>query len=150
MNKRKWQDLYLFIFDVKTTGCIYFVAFVFFYLAFGIINPANSTVIDFWTFMQIMLACLLIGFGQGSILPKNDLSIPRILLWGVRSLLVTITFSEGFHWFNMHPRWYSLVFYGVIAVSFFFFWLAFYWRLQRETRELNDALNKFRGKNKEI
>lgn len=78
MNKRKWQDLYLFIFDVKTTGCIYFVAFVFFYLAFGIINPANSTVIDFWTFMQIMLACLLIGFGQGFILPKNDLSIPRI------------------------------------------------------------------------
>lgn len=147
-KKKNWKDLYLFMFDVKTTGCIYFVAFVFFYLVYGNIVPGRSTTLDFWTSMQIMIACLLIGFGQGLIIPKDNICVPRILLWGLWSIIVTISFSEGFHWFNTYPRWYNLTFYGIIAVSFLFMWLALYWRLQRGTKELNDALNKFKGINK--
>jgi hypothetical protein len=147
MKKRKWQDFYLFMFDVKTTGCIYFVAFVFFYLVFGVINPSLSTTLDFWTSMQIMLACLLIGFGQGIILPKNNLSVPRIIIWGIWALVVTVSFSEGFQWFQLYPRWYSFGFYSIIAISFIFFWLALNWRLERETKELNHALGKYKQKN---
>ena len=98
--------------------------------------------------MQFIIACFLIGLGQGLIIPKNDISVPRILLWGLLSMLITVGFSEGFRWFNSYPRWYSLIFYSVIAISFIFMWLAFYWRLQRETKVLNDALNKFKEINK--
>ena len=145
---KKWKDFYLFIYDVKTTGCIYFVAFVFFYLVYGFIDPGNATTLDSWTCMQFIIACFLIGLGQGLIIPKNDISVPRILLWGLLSMLITVGFSEGFRWFNSYPRWYSLIFYSVIAISFIFMWLAFYWRLQRETKVLNDALNKFKEINK--
>ncbi|WP_428910760.1 hypothetical protein [Niallia sp. Krafla_26] len=142
--KKKWQDFYLFMFDVKTTGCIYFVAFVFFYFVFGVINDRYWVTLDFWTSMQIMLACLLIGVGQGIFLPKNHLSLPRIIIWAVWALLVTVGFSEGFQWFQMYPRWYSFGFYSIIAISFFFFWVALNWRLERETKELNHALVKYK------
>ena len=148
MKKKQWQDLYLFLFDVKTTACVYFVTFVFFYLVYEIIDPSSSTTLDLWTSMQILIACLLIGFGQGLILTRNGLSVLRIFLWGVWSLFITISFSEGFHWFNRYPRWYSLTFYGIIAISILFIWLVLDWRLQRETQELNDALNKFKGSSK--
>jgi uncharacterized membrane protein YjfL (UPF0719 family) len=150
MKKKKWQGLYLQLFDIKTTTCIYFVVFVFFYLVYGGIDPDSSTMLEFSTSVQILFACLLIGFGQALILPKNELSVPRILLWGGCSLIVTIGFTEGFKWFGTYPKWYSIVFYGIIAISFLFIWLAFYWRSQSETKELNEALNKFKEKKTEI
>lgn len=147
--KKKYQDFYLFMFDVKNTGGIYFIAFVFFYLVFGVFEPGSSITLDFWTAMQIFAACLLIGFGQGLLL-KKELSHSRMFLWGIWALLVTVGFSEGFGWFALYPEWYRYVFYSMITISFFFYWLALSWRLQKETKMLNEALVRYKGKNHEI
>lgn len=146
--KKKWKEVYLFMFNVKITGCFYFVAFVFFYLVFGVLDMATTPSLNFWTSVQMFIACLGIGFAQGIIIPKNNLSVARILIWCFVSIIITIFFSEWFEWFSMYSNWYSYVFYSCIAISFFFYWLALSWQLQRETKQLNDALYKFKELNK--
>jgi hypothetical protein len=149
MRIKKWPDIYLRLYEAKTTACLYFAAFTFFYLFYGVIDPSKSKSIDFWTALQLYAACLMIGFGQVLIQPKKLLTVPRILLWGVWSAFVTVGFVEGFHWFTGYPAWYRFVFYSIIAVSFVFLWLTLYWQLQKETKTLNDALKEFKEKNKE-
>jgi hypothetical protein len=148
MSSKKWPDLYLFLYEVKSTACLYFAAFVFFYLFYGVIDPGTSASLDFWTAIQIFAACLLIGFGQVLIQPKKLLTVPRIILWGVWSAVITVGFTEAFHWFGTYPVWYRLVFYCIIAVSFVFLWLTLYWQLQKETKALNDALKIFQESSK--
>ncbi|MFF5994008.1 hypothetical protein AAGS61_04490 [Lysinibacillus sp. KU-BSD001] len=144
MNNKKWQDFYLFMFDIKTTVGIYFLAFVFFYLVFGVLEPENATTLDFWTAMQIFTACWLIGMGEGLLLYKKDVSFSRILLWSVWAFFIMVGFSEGFGWFSHYTEWYRYIFYSMITISFFFYWLALDWRLQKETKDLNDALVKYK------
>lgn len=136
------------MFNVKTTASLYFLAFIFFYFVFGLYANGSSSTLDLWTSIQIFVACLLIGFGQCIIIPKKDLTVPRILLWGLWSLFVTIIFSEYFHWFNSYPKSFSIIFYSIITISFLFFWRVLYWQLQKETKVLNDALNKFKENKK--
>jgi hypothetical protein len=146
MFKRKWQYFYLFMYDIKTTMSIYFVAFVFFYFGLGLIGTNKPITLNFLTTLQIMAACLLIGFGQGVIVSRNNVSLPRLLIWAVWSLLVTVGFSTAFQWFREFPLWYSIVFYCMITVSFIFMYLAFQWHLQRETKKLNEALSEYKGR----
>lgn len=148
MKKGKYQEFYLFMYEAKSVAGIYFLAFVFFYLVFGIFNPAQATTLDFWTSIQIFAACLLIGLGQSFLLSNHKVTITRILLWSVWSLLITVLFTEGFNWFHSYPGWYRFVFYGMIALSFLFYWLVLDWQLQRETRSLNHALSEYKEKNK--
>jgi hypothetical protein len=148
--KKKWQQFYLFMYEAKTTAGIYFLAFVFFYLVFGVFDTENAITLSFWTSMQIFLASLLIGLGQSFLLSNNELTVPRISLWSVWALGVTIGFSEGFGWFESYPGWYSLIFYSLITISFFFSWLALNWRLQKESDVLNDALTDYKEKNQGI
>jgi hypothetical protein len=134
------------MYDVKTTCCIYFVAFVFFYFGFGIMETTQPIILDFPTALQIMAACVLIGFGQGLLISKNNLTLPRVLIWGIWSFLVTIGFSSAFQWFDAYPDWYKIVFYSFIAISFILMFLALQWHLQRETKKLNEALYEFKEK----
>lgn len=144
--KKRWINFYLFMYDVKTTCCIYFVAFVFFYYGFGFMEAIKPITLDFYTTLQIMAACILIGFGQGVLVSKNNLTVSGVLIWGIWSFLVTIGFSTVFQWFDVFPDWYSIVFYCFIASSFILMFLALQWHLQRETKKLNEALYEFKEK----
>ncbi|MGP6147087.1 hypothetical protein [Jeotgalibaca sp. A122] len=147
MEQTNWQKFYLFMYEAKSAAGIYFVAFVFFYLFYGILEPNQASSLDFWTAIQIFAACLLIGLGQ-SFLLTNNVTNSRITIWGCWSLSVTILFSELFQWFQSYPYWYRYVFYAAIALSLFFYWLALVWDLQRETKTLNRALEDYQQKNK--
>lgn len=142
--KKKWQQFFLFMYDAKMTAGIYFLAFVFFYLVFGVFDSETATSLTFWTSMQLFAASLLIGLGQGFILSNHELTLPRISFWSVWALGITVAFSESFGWFENYPLWYSMMFYSLITVSFFFYWLALHWRLQKESVELNNALIQFK------
>lgn len=146
MKHKKWANVFLFMYDVKSIGCIYFVAFVIFYLAFGIFDKDMEVTLDFYTAMEIMVASLLIGFGKVLMIQNNNISIPRILIWGTWSLSITIGFSSGFQWFSMYPDWYKIVFYGIITISFLLVWFVLYFSMLKETMILNDALNNYKEK----
>lgn len=148
MNQKRWQDFYLFMYDAKSAAGIYFVAFVFFYLVFGVYDPARATTLDFWTSLQLFAACLLIGLGQSFLLSPDKVIPSRFAIWSAWSLIITVLFAEGFDWFHAYPDWYRFVFYGLIAVSFLLYWLALDWQLKRETKNLNHALHEYKQKNK--
>ncbi|WP_080848359.1 hypothetical protein [Cytobacillus gottheilii] len=141
---KKWQEIFLFMYESKATAGMYFMAFVFFYLVLGSIDPSVQTKLQFWTCIQIFIACLFIGLGQGIILSKSDLSIWRLILWSGWSLFITIFFTEVYSWFAGYPNWYRFIFFGAITLSFIIFGLALKWKLNQETKKLNIALNHYK------
>ncbi|WP_282155468.1 hypothetical protein [Cytobacillus gottheilii] len=141
---KKWQEIFLFMYESKATAGMYFIAFVFFYLVLGSIDKSMQTSLQFWTCIQLFLACLFIGLGQGIILSKRDLTVWRLILWSGWSLFITILFTEFFSWFAGYPNWYRYTFYGAITLSFIIFGLALKWKLNKETRELNMALHHYK------
>ncbi|HHY83709.1 MAG TPA: hypothetical protein GX505_13680 [Clostridiales bacterium] len=148
MRKIKWSEIYLLMYELKSTVGIYFMAFVFFYLFYGVFDNTISQTLDFWTVIQMFSACMLIGFGQGLFQLRKYFTIPRILLWGLMSMIVTIGFSEFFNWFDSYPVWYRIVFYSIILISFVLMLLTLYWQLQKETKNLNEALRKYKESRK--
>lgn len=136
--RQQWQNFYLFMYEAKLAAGIYFAAFVFFYLVFGVFNPGQATTLDFWTAIQFFAACLLIGMGKNFFLGDHATSPARLLMWSAWSLAVTVFFSGLFQWFQPYPAWYRLLFYGAITLSCLLYGLALKWQSQRESKDKSD------------
>lgn len=141
----KWQRCYLFIYETKLIVCLYFSAFVLLFLVFCSLATGEAVGVDLWTVVQMMLACLLIGFGKSLLLPEARLSARRGLLWGGWTTAVTVGFAWGFHWFAAYPAWCGIVFCAVAAFSTIFLWLAVLWDARKESRLLNGALQAYQA-----
>jgi hypothetical protein len=101
--------LYLFALKAKTTTGIYFMGFVCFYFVIGALSGNVNASIGIWKTMQMVAACILIGFGQAAIVPTEKFSIPRAVCgWAYRPSLLRVHIV--FWWFEGFPSWSGLVF----------------------------------------
>lgn len=137
--------LYLWTTKAKYTMGIFFVVFVLVYLLFGLLYDGVATALDFFTAVQMMFAGFFIGIAQQAIVPTDKLSKTRCVLWVAAGLIITLAFSLVFGWFSAFPLWCAIVFFLVLAVGMLAMLLGYYLDLRRETRMLNQQLDKFKS-----
>lgn len=138
-----FAKLYLWTTKAKYTMGIFYVAFVMFYLLFGLISEGPAVTLDFYTAIQMVFACFFIGIVQQAILPVEKLSRPRCILWIISGVLVTLAFSLVFGWFRPFPLWCFIVFLVLTAAAMVAMLLSYYLELHRETKRLNRGLAQF-------
>lgn len=148
MNSEKFKNsgfakLYLWTTKAKYTMGIFYVAFVMFYLLFGLVGDGPAITLDFFTAVQMVFACFFIGIVQQAILPVEKLNRIRCVLWIVSGVLITLAFSLGFGWFSAFPTWCFIVFLLITAAAMVAMLLSYYLELHRETRRLNRGLAQF-------
>ncbi len=146
MNENKinrFADLYLFAYSSKSTMAIYYVAFVLVYLFLGKISMETDVVLEFRTAIEMIIACMLIGFGQGLIVPVERLNLIRSAAWLAWSSAVTIGFMLAFNWFDGFPPWCGIAFSIFMILAFAALLLGLLFDYRRETRRLNEHLKKY-------
>ncbi|MDL2324272.1 hypothetical protein LJC61_03860 [Ruminococcaceae bacterium OttesenSCG-928-A16] len=148
MNSDRFKNsgfakLYLWTTKAKYTMGIFFVAFVMFYLLFGLISDGPAISLDFFTAIQMVFACFFIGIAQQVILPVEKLNRTRCVLWVASGVLITLAFGLGFGWFRHFPRWCFIVFLLIMAAAMMAMILSYYLELHRETKRLNRGLTAF-------
>lgn len=148
MNSEKFKNsgfakLYLWTTKAKYTMGIFYVAFVMFYLLFGLLGDGPAVTLDFFTAIQMLFACFFIGIVKQAVLPVEKLNRPRCVLWVVSGVLITLAFSLVFKWFQSFPRWCFIVFLLFVAVAMVAMLLGYYLELHRETKRLNRGLAQF-------
>jgi hypothetical protein len=99
-----------------TTG-IYFMGFVCFYFVMGAAIGKADVSIGIWKALQMIVACIVIGFGQSAIVPTEKLSVSRGALWLSISSVVTVGFPLLFGWFEGYPAWCAVVFCALLIVG---------------------------------
>ncbi|MGG0720543.1 hypothetical protein ABE096_23630 [Robertmurraya massiliosenegalensis] len=147
-SKNLFKDLLLFGFESKGTMGIYFSMFVFMYLVFGKISIGDSVVLDLWTAIQMVSACILIGFGQTIIMAKDSFHMYRSIAWLIWSSVVTIGFTLGFGWFDGFPLWSVIVFCSILVIGYSMLLLALFWQTEQETKKLNEHLKVYQERGK--
>lgn len=152
MNSEKIKNsgfarLYLWTAKAKYTMGIFFVAFVFVYLLFGLISEGPAVTLDFFTAVQMVFACFFIGILQQAILPVEKLSRSRCILWVASGVAVTLVFSLVFKWFAQFPLWCFIVFTVFIAIGMVAMIAGYYLELHRETKRLNRSLEQYQKRN---
>lgn len=145
-SENSFKELLLFSFVSKGTMGIFFSMFVFMYLVFGRMSVGSSIVLDLWTAVQMVSACLLIGFGQTIIISKESFQMNRSVIWLLWSSVVTVGFTVGFGWFAGFPLWCSIVFCSILIIGYSMVLLALYWQTEQETKKLNEHLRIYQEK----
>jgi hypothetical protein len=135
--------LYLFALKAKGTTGVYFMGFVCFYLVIGAVSGKVDVSIDIWKTMQMIVACIMIGFGQALIVPTEKLSVSRGVFWLALSSIVTIGFTLLFGWFEGFPAWCAIVFCGVLTVRLAAYLLGLLFDTRHETEKLNEHLKEY-------
>jgi hypothetical protein len=141
--------LYTWMTKAKYTMGIFFVLFVVIYLFFGIIIKEITDSLNFFTAIQMLIVCFLIGVMQQVIIPIDKLSPLRCAAWIASGAVITVLFELVFRWFNLFPAWCFPVFTIILVIGMLFVVLADYLELQRETKNLNRNLEKFQKNKKE-
>jgi hypothetical protein len=139
----KFAGLYLFSMKAKSTMAIYFMAFTIFYFAIGKFGGVEGVSLSFWTALQMMVSCMIIGFGQTLIVPPEKLLIWRGVLWVAFASAVTIGFALLFRWFEGFPFWCVIAFCGVTPIGFAALLLGLVFDTRHETQKLNEHLKEY-------
>jgi hypothetical protein len=146
MNKKQnsaFARLYLFAMKAKGTTGIYFMGFVCFYFVICAVSGNVDVSIGIWKAVQMVVACIAIGFGQAVIVPTEKLSVPRGALWLTLSSFVTIGFTLFFGWFKGFPPWSAVVFCSFLIAGLAAYLLGLIFDTRRETEKLNEHLKEY-------
>ncbi|MDL2293514.1 DUF3021 domain-containing protein [Ruminococcaceae bacterium OttesenSCG-928-D13] len=142
--------MYLWTTKAKYTMGIFFIVHVLGYLLLGLLGllgDGAAVTLDFFTAVQMMFACYLIGVLQQWILPAEKLSRARCVLWGVSGVAATLVFNLVFGWFRSFPTWYLILFLLFVALGMVAIILGYYLQLHRETKHLNRRLEQYQKRN---
>lgn len=143
MANSGFARLYLWTTKAKHTMGIFFVAFVVFFLLFGLISEGSTITLNFVTAIEMVFACFFIGLVQQAILPVEKLSRARCMLWVVSGVLITLAFSLVFGWFSALPLWCLIAFLLITALAMVAMIWSYYLELHRMTKRLNRGLEQF-------
>jgi hypothetical protein len=146
MNKKHnngFERLYLFAMKAKGTMGIYFMGFVCFYFVICVASGEANVFIDIRKALQMVVACIVIGFGQAAIVPVEKLSLQRGAVWLALSSAVTVGFSLLFGWFEGYPAWCAAVFCALLIVGLAAYLLGLLFDTRRETEKLNEYLKEY-------
>ncbi len=149
---KNWYYTFLVhAYEGKTTGAIYFVFYIMYYMLFSVLKYGfvNHS-IDFITIIQMIALCGLLGLFQSVIFSKHNSSIKRMSIWAVINICLTVFFIEYFNWFDEFGTWCNLLMYAsnIIAIGMFF--AAFKISINYETKRMNKALQDFQSNYKKF
>lgn len=130
---------------VKEAMGLLFIAYVFFYLFFGLFAEPGFQGLDLFTCIEMAFATFFVGVIRQAVIPAGTWTIKRGVFWMLASEAITVGFSLVFHWFEGFPIWCALVFWGFMAFGFAFMILEYYFELHRETALLNRKLEQFQS-----
>lgn len=140
-----FTELYLFAYGSKSTMALYYMAFVLLYLILGKVSMQTSVSLDFATALQMMVVCVLIGFGQRIIVPVKRFGMMRCAVWVTWATLVTVGAVLVFKWFDGFPAWCGVLFCALMMFAFAALVLGLLFDSQRETRKLNEHLKIYQS-----
>lgn len=138
-----FAEIYLFSYGAKRIMGIYFLTFALVYLILGKIGTASDVTLDLWTALQMMVACMLIGYGQELIVPVARLSVKRAAWWMLWAVGVTIGSVLVWGWFDGFPPWCGIVFCVLMTLGLAALLLGLLYDSRRETRQLNEHLKAY-------
>ena len=138
--------LYTWMTKAKYTMGIFFALYVVFYLFFGIIIKDMNVSLNFFTAVQMLFTCLLIGIMQQIFIPLDKISLIRCAAWIASGTVITVLAELMFRWFSLFPAWCFPVFTVFMILGMLFMVLAVYLELHRETKSLNRNLEIFQNK----
>jgi len=138
--------LFTWMAKAKYSMGILFVLYVVIYLFFGIVIKEINVSLNFFTAIQMLFTCLLIGIMQQILIPSDKISMLRCAVWITSGAVVTVLSELVFKWFSLFPAWCFPAFIVFMILGMLFMVLAFYLELHRETKSLNRNLEKFQKK----
>ncbi len=139
------------IYEGKTTGAIYFIFYIMFYMIFSVLKYGFVNYsIDFITIIQMIVLCSLLGLSQVIIFSKHNINIKRMSIWSVINIFLTVFFVEYFNWFDEFGVWYNLLMYALNTIAICMFFIAFKISINYETKRMNKALQDFQSNYKKF
>lgn len=150
MSKNSFENsgfarLYTWITKAKFTMGIFFMMHVILFLFFGLIINGTKVSLDFYSALEMLIACFLIGLLQQAVIPQEKFTRIRCTLWIISSAFITLLFGLVFQWFRLFPAWCFPVFIAFEVIGMLFMILSYYLELNRETKYLNRKLDQFRS-----
>lgn len=138
-------------YEGKTTGAIYFVFYIIYYMIFSVLKYGFANhYIDFITIIQMIILCSLLGLFQGIIFSKHNINVKRMSIWAVINIFLTVFFVEYFNWFDEFGIWCNLIMYAVNIIAICMFFVAFKISINYETKRMNKALQDFQSSYKKF
>lgn len=154
MNKNNFWDsgfarLYTWVAKAKFTMGIFFTMYVMLFLFFALITKGITVSMNFFTALEMVFVCFLIGLLQQAVIPSDKFTRVRCALWVVSGALITLLFGLIFQWFKSFPVWCFPVFNVFAVIGMLLMVISYYLELQMETKHLNRKLEQFRNNKQE-
>lgn len=144
-HKSRWlRQLYTAFADSKLIMCIFYSYYVWMYVFMGWLSGAEVQTLDIALANQMMIPALITGLAQIYIVPSEKITIRRNIIWTIVSVLTCYAIAVLFNWFSSFPLWAEWTFWGVLVIGYIFMILYLYFKLENETRELNEHLTRFK------
>lgn len=153
--RSKFEDtgfarVYLWTAKAKYTMGILYLACTLVYLFFGAVSKGEKSTLDFFTAIEMMFCCFFIGIAQQGIVPMDKLTKPRCAVWIAAGFFISLAFSLLSGWFSAFPLWCLILFHALLALSMAALLLGHFIELHRETKILNQQLEKYQSRSIDI
>lgn len=145
LKNGKFAKVYIWFTKAKEAMGLFFMAYVFFYLFFGLFAEPGFQGLNLFTSIQMAFASFFVGMIRQAVIPAGILNRARAGLWVVSGEVITVGFSLFFGWFEGFPLWCALTFWGLMAFGFAAMILDYYFELHQETALLNQKLAQFQS-----
>lgn len=140
-----YARLFAWVAKAKFTMGLFFAVYVVLFLLLGLLIEGTAVTLDFFTALEMMIACFLIGVLQQFILPMDKHNQVRKTLWVVSGAFVTLLFGLVFQWFKAFPVWCFPAFVAAILIGLLLVILSDHLELHNETKQLNRNLAQFQS-----
>lgn len=140
-----YARLFAWMSKAKFTMGLFFAVYVVLFLLFGFLNEGTTITLDFFTALEMIIACFLIGVLQQFILPVDKQNNVRKALWVISGAFITLLFGLVFQWFKAFPLWCFPAFVAVIVIGMLGVILNDHLELHNETKQLNRKLAQFQS-----
>lgn len=154
MNENTFENsgyarLFAWIAKAKFTMGMFFTAYVILFLLMGLLIEGTAITLDFFTALEMMIACFFIGMLQQAIFPKDKHNRVRGALWVISGAIITLLFGLVFQWFKAFPGWCFPAFVAAVLIGMLFMILSDHLELYNETKQLNRKLAQFQSTSRE-
>ena len=140
-----YARLFAWVAKAKLTMGLFFSVHVILFLLLGLLIKGTAITLDFFTALEMMIACFLIGILQQLILPMEKHRRGRGALWIISGAFITLLFGLVFQWFRAFPAWCFPAFVIAILIGMLLVILSDHLELHNETKQLNHKLAQFQS-----
>lgn len=143
LNESWFPRLYLWAAKAKFPMGLLFAYCVFAYLILGALSGIDGIGVGFFMALQMVFACFFVGVLQQLVIPENNFTKPRYILWVISGTAIITAFALIFKWFEEMPGWCLFLFIFFVILALLALVYSYYLELKQETKLLNSQLEKF-------